>query len=272
LDEDGALVRSYEPDQAVYVKVILGAADITDTIFADDIVDGTTVFNITPTSNSALQIMVSDGEITGESEVMTSDLFDDLSSDSESYKAISFLKENNVIGGYPDGTFRPDDVVSRVEALKFILNGNNANLISARELPFPDTSAKEWYSNYVATAYYRQIVDGYPDSTFKPSNTINKPEFLKMLLTAMDADLDENINEDVYADVPKDAWFAPYVKYAKDRNLLIISNNRYHPEEGMARREVAELIYRTILLKISGAPKYSSGIRLSTGELSAYFS
>src|SRR5690606_31648576 len=125
----------------------------------------------------------------GESEVMQSVMFHDVDRGDEHFKAISFLKEHGVISGYPDGTFRPDAVVSRVEALKFILNGINSDLLSTTELPFPDTSARAWYAGFVATAYDRAIVAGYPDNLFRPANTVNKAEFLKMLLLAMDVDL-----------------------------------------------------------------------------------
>jgi hypothetical protein len=163
-------------------------------------------------------------------------------------------------------------VVSRVEALKFILNGINSNLITARELPFPDTGAKEWYSDYVATGYNRQIVEGYPDSTFKPANTVNRAEFLKMLLTAMEVPIDKNVTADVYKDVSANSWYAPYVLFAKDKNLIVIKEGKFGPEEGMTRQETAELIYRTILLKVSGAPKYSSGIKVSETDTVNYFS
>lgn len=199
-------------------------------------------------------------------------LFKDVTASSEYFGAINFLKDYGVINGYPDGTFKPNGIVSRVEALKFILSGSGDNLTSANSLPFSDTSVNEWYADYIATAYNRQIVDGYPDNSFKPASTVNKAEFIKMLLLAMDADIDMNITKDVYSDVPRDAWFAPYVQYAKERNLLVIKNNEFRPNEGMTRAEVSELLYRAVLLEVSGSKKYSSGIKVSEVNLSEYFS
>lgn len=272
LDASGNIAIDYEPASAVYIGVLLGSAEVPDSLSAEDFNNGVAVFQVTTRGQMPIQLKADDGTISGQSTVLTSTLFSDVDEDNASYEAIGFLKQNNVIGGYPDGSFKPDNVVSRVEALKFILNGINSNLISARELPFPDTGAREWYSDYVATGYNKSIVEGYPDSTFKPANTVNRAEFLKMLLTAMEVKVDKNVGEDVYKDVPSDSWYAPYVKFAKEKNLLVIKEGKFGPEEGMTRQETAELIYRTILLKVSGAPKYSSGIKVSETDTVNYFS
>ncbi len=200
----------------------------------------------------------------------SSKFFKDVSVSHRNYKAIKFLKDNNIIAGYPDNTFRPLQTVTRVEALKFILKSISAKLITSNSLPFSDTDAHSWYSPYVATAYNQKIIAGYDDKTFKPANKVNKAEFLKMLFTAMDIELPD-VKEDVYRDVKKDDWFAPYVLYAKNHNLLVISNNLFHPDAGISRAEVAEIMYRTILVKLSNAPKYSSGIVVSKNVLRAYF-
>ncbi|MBU0668193.1 S-layer homology domain-containing protein, partial [Patescibacteria group bacterium] len=253
--------------------VIMGGASVPKTVAAKDFVNGTVSFDITPTSSTGLQIEVKDANsISGQSHLMKSVMFNDVDTNASYYDAVSFLKENGVITGYPDGSFRPEAVVSRVESLKFILSGINSELISAKKLPFPDTAAKEWYSDYVVTAYNRAIVGGYPDNTFKPANTVNRAEFLKMLLNAMEINVDKSVSRDVYSDVPRDAWFAPYVQYAKDKNLISHSGGSFKPNEGMTRSEVADLIYRVIVLKISGSQKYSSGLKVSGSEVSAYFS
>ena len=198
-------------------------------------------------------------------------MFHDVPADSGYFESVRFLKEHGVIGGYPDGSFKPDNVVSRVEALKFILNGINSDVMSATDLPFADTSVREWYSGFVATAYNRSVVIGYPDGTFRPANTVNKVEFLKMLLLAMEVDLDTQITRDVYADVPHDAWLAPYVQFAKDTNLIVHDGGLFHPEAGMTRSEVADLIYRLIVLKVSGAEQFSAGIQVSEGDVTRFF-
>jgi len=273
IDEDGDTVKGYYPNHDLYVKVLAGGADVPKKVKSTDFLNGVVELSITPTSDIGLKIKVTDNEISGESHVMHGLMFTDIDDDAEYLKAVKFLKKNNVISGYPDGTFKPDKVVSRVESLKFILKGMNSNLISGNKLPFPDTKGRQWYSDYVATAYNKHIVEGYPDNTFKPENTVNRAEFLKMLLTAMEIKVPEVVTRDVYKDVKRDDWYAPYVKYAKEKNLLVLKKGGlFKPEEGMTRAEVSELIYRVILLKVSGMHKYSSGINVSTGDVQKFYS
>lgn len=272
LDADGAVVSTYLPAQDLSVQVLEGSADVPSGVSARGFTNGEAKFTITPTSDSKLQIRVTDQDILGDSRVMQSVMFHDVSGDAEYFEAVHFLKQHDVIGGYPDGSFKPDNVVSRVEALKFILNGINSDLVAGNSLPFPDTSAREWYSTYVATGYNRSIINGYPDQTFRPANTVNRAEFLKMLLTAMEVDVDMSVTRDVYSDVLKDDWFAPYVAYAKEKNLITHKGGNFYPDEGMTRAEVADLIYRTIVLKVSGRDRFSSGIEISEGDAADFFS
>lgn len=271
LDENGAILKAYKPSADLTVSLVSGEAFLPTTLTESDFRDGKAKFYVNPLDASELVISVSNGSITSSSDNITVQMFSDLSVDDNSYRAVSFLKNNGVVGGYPDGSFQPKRVVSRVEALKFILNGINANLISTKSLPFTDTYSKEWYSDFVATGYNKRIVEGYSDSTFKPSNIVNRAEFLKMLLTAMNIE-PPKVTRNVYDDVALNSWYAPYVQYAKEKNLLVINNNKFKPEEGMSREEVAEVMYRMIMVKLSGAQKFSSGIQVSTGDIQAYFS
>jgi murein DD-endopeptidase MepM/ murein hydrolase activator NlpD len=271
VDAQGDTVVGYKPKDYVYLKMELGGANLPQYLSASDFVDGKAVFEFVPLSDNGIQIRVTDGSMEGLSSILQSSTFSDISESSESFKAINFLKKYGVITGYPDGTFQPDKVVTRVEALKFILGGANARLITDAKLPFKDAKAGEWYFDYVATGYSKSIVAGYKDNSFKPTNTVNRVEFLKMLILAMDLQMNPVVPRDLYDDVPKDAWFAPYVRYAKDKNIMEARGRNFNPEDGMTRAEVAETIYRTILVKLSESKSYSDGMSVSTAKVTGYF-
>ena len=102
-----------------------------------------------------------------------------------------------------------------------------------------------------------RIVDGYPDGTFKPSNKVNKAEFLKMLVESMQIDINPNIANSSFIDVKETDWFAPYVQFAVEKNIIDVDSKRFNPTEKMARDEVAEAMYRVKILTETGAAKYS---------------
>ncbi len=272
LNSNGDIIKNYRPKDGIYPQVILGSADVPSVIRPSEFINGKASFEFTPHTQYGLQIRVSDGQTTADGKILQSVLFKDVDTDSEAFKAVSFLKKYKVLAGYPDGTFKPANIVSRVEALKFVLEASQATLTASANLPFKDTSSTEWYSTYVATAYKSQIIDGYPDKSFKPSNSVNRAEFLKMLLTSMKFKVNPYVTRDVFNDVKKDAWYASYVKFAKDKNLVDIRGHYFKPEEGMTREDVAKLLYRAILLKVSGGDKFETTMEVAEGQLSKYFS
>ena len=272
VDASNNVVTTYTPANDVYTQLEFGSANVPSIIHAYEFVNGIATLKITPTGDQGIKLKVSDGRLTGESDFISSSIFSDVESTATYFNALQFLKDNNVITGYPDGSFKPGNVVSRVEALKFILKGADVGLLDVRRLPFKDTDVNAWYANYIATAFNKSIVDGYPDQTFKPGNTVNKAEFLKMLLLATGTNVDTNVTTDVFSDVGKDTWYAPYVKYAKDKNLISVTGNNFGPNDGMTRSDVAEVIYRMVILKITGADSYSSSLNVSAGQASQYFS
>ncbi len=271
IDADGKIVPTYTPESGVYFQVVSGAANLPAMLSSDDFKNGVAKFEVTPTSDVGFVLKASDNEISGESGLMDSTFFSDLTQDSDHYIAVKFLKKYGVINGYPDGTFRPDAIVSRAEAVKMVLNGVKTEKISGRVLPFTDVGLSDWYTDYVATAYDKNIVKGYPDSTFKPGNTVNRAEFAKMLLLAMDIQPETGITKDVYSDVKKDDWYAGYAKYFKDKKLLDTENNQFEPAKEMSRGEISEAVYRIIIVKISGEKKFTSSIVPSGEAIRKYF-
>lgn len=181
-------------------------------------------------------------------ELVDDSLFKDVPDDSEYYEAIKFLVDKGVIAGYDDDTFRPNQVVNRVEALKFILRSIDANLISG-SLPFSDVSVTEWYAQYLYTAYKDDIVDGNPDGSFKPQNPVNLAEFLKILFLGMKVDINPNVTEKPYYDVDPLDWYAPYIAYAKKIEIIDLKAVSINPSKAMTRAEVAMAMYK--LIKIS---------------------
>jgi murein DD-endopeptidase MepM/ murein hydrolase activator NlpD len=271
VDSKGDLVKAYKPKDAVYLETLLGGADLPQKVASTEFADGAADVTITPKGHTKLQLKASDGIISGESSILSTQLFNDIDESSENYKAVEFLKKNGVIIGYTDGTFKPTNAVTRVEALKFILKGANARIITDAKLPFKDTSPGEWFIDYVATGYNKGIVAGYEDKTFKPNNTVNRVEFLKMLIASMDLSINDEVTSDPYLDVPKDSWFAPYVKFAKDKNLVESRSSHFRPDEGMTREEVAEVIYRIVILKLSGKDAYDPAVFVSSAAINSYF-
>src|SRR5688572_18687175 len=77
--------------------------------------------------------------------------------------SVEYLRDKDIINGYPDGTFHPKDGVNRAEFLKMIFKARSDVTPSGDRKCFPDVDSESWYAAYVCAALRRDIVAGYPD-------------------------------------------------------------------------------------------------------------
>lgn len=164
--------------------------------------------------------------------------FPDLIPGSLAYNAAYTLSAQGIISGYPDGTFKPLNQVNRAEAAKFLLNARYKTLpVTPATQLFPDVPTNVWFSPFITLAANTGVISGYPDGTFKPANTVNTVEFLKMLALTFNLPLNVSYS---YIDVPEDAWFAQYAGIATTYNLFPKRPDYVlYPEMLLTREEVA---------------------------------
>jgi len=159
-------------------------------------------------------------------------------------QAANFLADKGVIGGYQDGTFRPEKTVNRAEAAKFLLLARYGSVTSQEGVsPFRDAVAGQWYVPFIIRAAETGIIGGYADGTFRPANMVNTAEFLKMLSITFKLSQNEQHN---FSDVSAEDWFAPYVGSAFVYKLFPDRGLSLEPQRLLTRGEVAIAIARIL--------------------------
>ena len=102
---------------------------------------------------------------------------------------------------------------------------------------FSDVAEEHWAKGYIEKLTASKIINGYPDGTFRPSDTLTKGAFLKLIVTASLPEVDFN-----QLDKNFDHWAATYVKVAENYNAL---------EKGAITKEnIDEPITRIDVIKI----------------------
>lgn len=190
--------------------------------------------------------------------IVSADNFTDVREGNAYFVPISYLKSKNIINGYDDGTFKPNQQINRAEALKMLTLASGVfkdSLPAPKEAPFTDTPVSEWYTEYLAAAKDKNIINGYEDGSFKPESPVNLAETLKMYFEAVKSVDPDYINfEDganfTFVDTAPDSWYTQYTSYAGVHNLVeIYGDNTINPNQIMTRGYLAEIIYRTLLSK-----------------------
>ncbi len=155
--------------------------------------------------------------------------------------AITYVQRAGVVDGYPDGTYRPDADINRVEFLKILLEATDTTVNRCRFAgsPYSDTEDGAWYMNYVYIASCENIVDGYPDGTFKPANTINYAEATKIIFGVYAPTFDTAENNCLQSGYPN--WYDAFVCSMSEFGVTPRPNIK--PEDNLTRGEMAQMIY-----------------------------
>ena len=114
--------------------------------------------------------------------------------------------------------------------------------------PFPDVRPDDPFASSIAVMKERKIIQGYPDGSFQPERTVNRAEFLKMMLDTIGF---SPIGLEFYACFSDvfNQWFAPYVCVAK-RNQWVegYSDGSFRPESTVNRAEAVVIAQRILQL------------------------
>ncbi len=193
-----------------------------------------------------------DDDSSNETEDKTEDkayeIFLDVKSDNEFGEYIESLKDKGIIGGYKDGSFKPDNKINRAELLKLLAVAAEADVEEDKLKDcFLDVKT-EWFAGYVCYAKNKNWVRGFDDGSYKPAQDVTKAAALKMILEALDFDLPETVTEKPFNDVPVDSWFAPYVTVAKENGIVKTAEN-FEPNHEVSRAEFSKMLYKAMLIQ-----------------------
>lgn len=149
-------------------------------------------------------------------------LFKDLEKNFWAYPAIKAMVENNILSGYPDGTFRPNQAVTRAEFAKLMVKALHLPTDKDAVSSFIDITNKHWVVPYVEAA--KPYLTGYQTTLgikFKPDEPAQREDMAVALVRALQYDLvSESILED-YSDantISKN--LRPYVATAIEKGLM----------------------------------------------------
>ncbi len=103
--------------------------------------------------------------------------FSDVDENYWCYKEIAYLAEWGIINGYEDGTFKPDNKISRAEFVKIV---ESFEALQTGTNPYSDVDETYWAYKYIVSSSAKGWINGYLDGTFKPDNNISRSEAVKI--------------------------------------------------------------------------------------------
>ncbi len=120
---------------------------------------------------------------------------------------VSTMSNGSFVNGYPDGTFRPNDAITRAEMATLISNFDNLYEMAANT--FFDVSG-HWAEKYISLAVAKGWMSGYPDGTFRPDQPITRAETMSMINRMLGRSVDAyglHIDAKQWMDNTEDKWY-----------------------------------------------------------------
>ena len=182
--------------------------------------------------------MLSGLMLTGAGAVGTKDFTD--VKDIDHSEAVNTMVSLNIINGKDDGSFAPEETVTRAQMAKMItiaLHGGKEPVLGTKTIPTYTDIGNHWAESYIEYCSSQKIISGQGDGTFNPDGSVTGSQAAKMVLTAMGYDatvfnftgVDWEINVNGVANKPE--------------NDLYEDLDGLNPAEPLSRDNAAQLIY-----------------------------
>ena len=160
-------------------------------------------------------------------------------------EAVAVLNGMGVFKGYEDGSFKPENNITRAEVATIIYRiytgdvaKNDKSGLYASYNKFTDMAGAGWAAGYIGYCSNAELVKGYPNGTFQPSGNITGYEVLAMILRAVGYDKN---GEFTGAD-----WALNVAKYAEQLHILDNVAKTTNLGAPATRELVAEILFRAI--------------------------
>lgn len=165
--------------------------------------------------------------------------FKDVKATSWYYSYVTKLADLKITGGYTDGTYKPNNSVTRAEFVTFLCNVKGYKQMQGN--PFID-SQKSWAAGYITAALANGIIDLPSDQKFNPNYAITRQEVAEMMCRALNVAPDEKIKTP-YSDVTTDsgystAAFSNYLMRGSTENNKLL----FKPKDKLTRAEAATIL------------------------------
>jgi S-layer homology domain len=177
--------------------------------------------------------------------------FSDVPQDYWARPFIAALAQRGIIKGFADGTFQPDQPVSRSQYAALIETIFQSQTVQ-NPIAFKDVAAGFWASPAIDTAVRTGFLKGYPEGIFQPEQPIPRIQVLTSLVNGLQISQPSSPADVVkrYRDSDEiPAWAVPVAAAATQKGMVVNYPEQaaLNPKQPATRAEVAALLYQALV-------------------------
>ena len=192
--------------------------------------------------------------------------FQDVPETHRAYQPIVYMGTLGIMTGYPDGTFQPERELTRAELAAILVRSLGDSAPSKDVVPeitadqaaekevFSDVTETAWYANYVDKARDLQLIEGYPDGTFKGGAPLKRAEAVAVLsrFDSLIQRVGPSVSPGVYeySDLSEGHWSHSHVIAGRRAGWLsYIVGTEFEPNKLFTRAEACFILLRSEKLR-----------------------
>ncbi len=175
-------------------------------------------------------------------------------------EALDAFTQASIVSGYSDNSFRPNQGVTRAEALKLLLMSADVGSYALKRdfeifklvhkdytyAYFKDVTFQSWYAQYVKYAFENKIISQNGENKFYPERGISRAEVIKMITSVYKLPTSDT-SMITFHDVLPSAWYSKYVYAASDAGILkqfaLENPTQLFPNKEITRSEIVYMLY-----------------------------
>jgi parallel beta-helix repeat protein len=162
---------------------------------------------------------------------------------------IEALAAQGIIAGFPDGTFKPNDPVTRAQFATIVTKALTPPMKRGANT-FRDVASNFWAYNAIQSAYRSEFLAGYPDNTFRPQQEIPRVQALVSLANGMGLTASNQNIISVFTDAAQIPNYAIGPVAAATTRQLVINYptaRQLNPNRPATRAEIAAFVYQALV-------------------------
>ena len=162
---------------------------------------------------------------------------------------IEALAAKNIIAGFPDGSFKPNEPVTRAQ-FAAIINKAFKPSATRQGITFKDVKSNYWAYSAIQTASSSPFLSGYPDLTFKPEQQIPRVQALVALANGLGLTANGQTVINFYTDASQIPSYAVGPVAAATSRQLVINYptvKELAPKRQATRAEIAAFVYQALV-------------------------
>jgi S-layer homology domain len=181
----------------------------------------------------------------------TATSFSDVQSNYWAAQFIQSLAQRGVIAGFPDGSFRPDEQVTRAQFAAMLNKAFQKNQVR-QGISFVDVRSNFWAANAIQQSYTTGFMSGYPGNRFEPNQAIPREQVLVSLTSGLGYTAQNNVESTLkyFSDSSNIAGYARSPIAAATENKIVVNYpnlKSLNPDRVATRAQVAAFIHQALV-------------------------